>query len=71
MHKTLHLAAKFYHLVYDRKRKVTNVTKIISWDPPQSPFFTLNTNGNSKDNTGKARDEDLKITLVKQEMKAY
>ena len=41
MHKTLHLAAKFYHLTYSRKTKGTKVTKIISWRPPQTLFVTL------------------------------
>jgi len=54
MHKTLHLVAEFYHLAYNRKTKGTKVTKIISWHPPQPHFVTLNTNGSSKNNPGKA-----------------
>ena len=55
MHKTFHLVAKFYHLAYHRKTKGTKVTKIIYWHPPQPPFVTLNTYGNSKYNLGKTR----------------
>ena len=49
---------EFYHLVYNRKKeekkKRTKVTKIISWHPPQPSFVTLNTDGSSKYNIGKA-----------------
>ena len=45
MHKTLHLAAEFYQLAYNRKTKGTKVTKIISWRPPQPSFVTLNMDG--------------------------
>ena len=54
MYKTLHLAAEFYHFSYHRKTKGTKVTKIIYWHPPQPSFVTLNTDGSSKYNIGKA-----------------
>ena len=53
MHKTLHLAIEFYHLTYHKKTKGTKVTKIIYQHPPQPPFVTLNTYGNSKYNPSK------------------
>ena len=39
MHKTLHLAVEFYHLVYNRKTKGTKVTKIISLGVLHSPLL--------------------------------
>ena len=59
MHKTLHLAAEFYHLAWNRKTKRTKVTKIISRCPPQPPFVTLNIEGSSKNNPGKTESEGV------------
>ena len=59
MHKALHLTAKFYHLAYHKKTKGTKVTKIIYWHSPQTPFVSLNSNGSSKYNPGKARSSGV------------